>query len=125
MVATRAAFTLQKWVCKLATRPRLSAVLENIHGKTLDVKKQLTEIIFQANLLADKSTNLPNALISKQNCNEMQGTIDKCLAKLLSEQECNKSAMHQLEIQLGNTRVGVTTQHHYIIDLEEALQTSE
>ena len=51
----------------------------------------------------------------------MQGAMDKCLAKLLAEQECSRSAMYQLEIQLVNTKVIVSTQHPHITELEEAL----
>ena len=55
----------------------------------------------------------------------MQGTMEEHLAKLLAKQECSRPAMHQLEIQLANTRVEITTQHWRITDLKEALQTSK
>ena len=81
MVKTRITFTKQNWVCKLAAAPRLSAALENIYGKNLVIQKQLTKVICQVNLLADKSTNLPDTYISKHDLNKMQGTMDEHLAK--------------------------------------------
>ena len=125
MLAMRATFTQQKQVYKLATRPILSAALENIHSKTLDIQKQLTEVICQVNLLADKSTHLPDALIGKQDLKKMQSTINECLTKLLAEQEHSRSIMRQLEIQFASTRIEVSAQCQCITDLEEALQTSK
>ena len=74
---------------------------------------------------ADKSTNLPDALIGKWDLNKMQGTMNKRLDKLLAEQEHSWCAIHQLEIQSANAKVEVTTQHWHITYLEEALQTSK
>ena len=124
MVAMRSTSTQQKWVHKLVAEPRSFAALENINGKTLDIQKQLIEIIYQVKLLTDKSTNLLDALIGNKNLNKMQGTMDEHLAKLLAEQKC-RSVMCQLEIQLANTRVEVMTQHRCTTDLEEAFQTSK
>ena len=73
-------------------------MLENIQGKTLDIQELLIKIVFQVKLLTDKRTNLLDALFSKQDLNEIQSTVDKCLAKILAKQECSRSAMHQLEI---------------------------
>ena len=93
MVAIRATLTQEKRVRKLAAGFRSSAALDNLYGKTLDTQKQLTEVICQVKLLADKSTNLPDALIGRQDLNEMQGAMDEGLIKLLAEQERSRSAM--------------------------------
>ena len=47
--------------------------------------------------------------------------MDKCLTKQLAEPERSRSTMHQLEIQLADTRVEVTIKCWHTTDLEEAL----
>ena len=105
MVGMRAASKKKKMVCKLAARPRNIAALKNSQGKTLAIQQQLIDFMYQVKQLTDKSNNLFGALISKPDHNKMQNTLDEQLSKILANQEGSRSTMHQLEIQLSNTRL--------------------
>ena len=67
------------------------------------------EVMCQEKLLTDKSINLPDALIGKQDLNEIQGAMDEHLAKILAEQEGSRTTTHELDIQLANARMEVNT----------------
>ena len=103
MVAMRAASKQQNWLHKLVAGPSYTAVLENSRGKTLDIQKKLTDVMHQVKLFTGKSTYLFDALIGKQDLNDIQGAIDQQLTKMLAHQEYSMFTMQQLEIQQATT----------------------